>query len=176
MRALVLAAAMVAAVSVAAGSALAQQETATVVPGFTMVMPGSGCPVGFAAEVSARAVMHSVDEDKKYGTAPALELTFVPKGGTRVVKASVTVHGLPVGSRVMPVGSDGDAAMSEKFELVAAKGLGQREVRVMKLGVVRWAEVTEMQYADGTTWRPVTGESCRAVPPLYKEVNAVAGR
>ncbi len=164
------------AVAMVAGSGWAQQGTATVVPGFTVVLPGTGCPVGFSAEVSARAVARSVEEEKKYGTAPAVELSFVPRGETRVVKASVTVHGLPLGSRVMEVGRRGEAGESELFELTAAKGLGEREVRVTKLGVVRWAEVTAMTYADGTTWRPVKGERCRAVPNLYREVNAVAGR
>ena len=165
--------------TVAAGGSMAaaqQQATVTVVPGFTVGMPGSGCPVGFSAEVSARAVARSVDEEKKYGSAPAVELSFVPKGERQVVKASVTVHGLPVGGRVMEVsGKDGGVA-SERFELVEAKGLGEREVRVTRLGVVRWAEVTEMTYADGTVWRPAKEEVCRARPPLYKEVNAVARR
>ena len=40
--------------------------------------------------------------------------------------------------------------------------------------LVRWAELTEVRFADRTAWHPAPQARCRAVPSLFHPASAVA--
>jgi hypothetical protein len=41
--------------------------------------------------------------------------------------------------------------------------------------VIKWAELTRLEYADGTSWTPDVGKTgCRAYPRLYLPVSSGA--
>jgi hypothetical protein len=140
--------------------------------------PGTsvGCPIGFDAQVNARAIAGTAEEDKKYGDAPLLELTFGQRGTLKILNATVAVHGLSSSHRFLPVDKDSIEDTTENFELGQEHGttaLVDTAVWVKKLLFVNWAEVTELKYVDGSTWHPSSDSQCRAVPSKLRLIDAV---
>jgi hypothetical protein len=144
-----------------------------------------GCPVNFGAQVNARAIVHSV-QDAKEKDAQLLELRFerLRASGSEatgaeartILRASVTVHGVDQGARVLPVRNARDEDRTQVFELerrTEPAGLVDRDVWVHKM-LVKWAEVTELRFADGSVWRASKDSYCRATPSLFRLVAATA--
>jgi hypothetical protein len=138
-----------------------------------------GCPIGFGAQVNARAIAQTAEDQKKIGDAPLLELTFGQRDTPKIVSASVTVHGLSSSHRFLPVDQGSDENATESFELGqghGATGLTHTAVWVRKMLFVNWAEVTELKYADGSTWHASSDSQCRVVPSKLRLIDAVAGQ
>jgi hypothetical protein len=143
------------------------------VPDITSV----GCPVSFGASLSARAIAHSArDGGEQDQNSKLVELRFGRSDALAVVGAQVVIHGLAENARVLPVAGAPKGELSQTFQLKAvsdSSGLTEHDVWVSKM-IVRWAEVTELRYADGSVWRPSKGAYCRSVPSMYQPVNAEA--
>jgi hypothetical protein len=138
-----------------------------------------GCPIGFGAQVNGRAIARTAEDQKKIGDAPLLELTFGQRDTPKIVSASVTVHGLSSSRRFLLVDQGSDENATETFELGPGHGateLTHTAVWVRKMLFVNWAEVTELRYADGSTWQRSSDSQCRVVPSKLHLIDAVAGQ
>ena len=137
-----------------------------------------GCPVFFGAQVAGRAVARTIDDMRKNPDAPLLRLTFSPE--RTIVSAHVVIHGSQGSGLLLPVaGQSGQtkADSTQNFELKRLSGqqtVADAEVRVTQLRLVRWAELTEVRFADGSAWHPTSDAQCRAVSSLFHLANATA--
>ncbi len=61
------------------------------------------CPIGFGAQVNARAIARKAEDVKENGEGPLLELTFGQRGTPKVMGAVVKVHGVVFSDRYLPV-------------------------------------------------------------------------
>ena len=145
----------------AAAPLLAQSTTSSVV----LVTPpgGQNCPVGLTARYSAQGTV------KETGKAPShsnlgYTVTFLP--GHSLKQAKLTLHGLD-GVTFMPANDHSTSNASEDLTVApSAIGNGQFEsvVYAEKLTGVRWIELTDITYADGTRWQKSDKSTCVVVP------------
>jgi hypothetical protein len=136
-----------------------------------------GCPIGFNAKVDGRAIARTVEDQKKNGDGPLLELTFGRRDALKIVSAIVTVHGLSSSNRYLPVDRRSDENATQTFELRPENGaadLTSADVWLSKILSVSWVELTEMKYADGSAWHASPDLQCRAVPSKLLLINATA--
>lgn len=133
-----------------------------------------GCPIGFGAQVNARAVEHRAEDTGKNSNRPLLELTFERHGTAKVMGAVIKAHGSVFSSRLLPVTERTGENRTQTFDLGGAIGLRDTSVWVTELSYVSWAEVTELKYADGSSWHASSAGQCRAVPSKLRLVDAVA--
>ncbi len=99
-----------------------------------------------------------------------LQLTFHPQDAPKIMKVNVTVYGLSGEARVMPAGSGSKADITEIFQLrpeAGAVDLLQSEIWMQKMSTVRWVDLTEIEYADGSVWRASESSRCRAAPDMF---------
>jgi hypothetical protein len=153
----------------------AQQHSAPTV--YNLPLASSDCPVNFGAELNSRLIARTVEDAQKHGDSPRLKLTFGHKDAPKILGATVTIHGLSSSRRYLPVSERSAANRTQTFKLdqaAGSPGLAHTEVWVTQMALVRWAEVTELNYADGTTWHPSRFTQCRAVPSLFHPVNLTA--
>jgi hypothetical protein len=143
---------------------------------FSIPAVGQGCPVNFGAQIDSRVVVRSIGDGPQNPNSQALKVTFRRVDTPTIVNASVTVHGMSSARRYLPVGQRSEANMSQTFELKPSQGsdLRQAEVEITKMALVRWAEVTELRFADGSTWHTSAGEHCRATPSGFRLVSLSA--
>ena len=137
------------------------------------------CPINFGAKLNSRAIARSIEDQKKNGNGPLLDLSFDHRNAPTIMSASVTIHGVSSDSRYLPVGerSDKDENRTQTFELdrqPGAAGITHTEVAVTRMLFVRWAEVTELRFADGSTWHASSDERCQAAPSGFHLIDAPA--
>ena len=140
--------------------------------------PADGCPVGFGAEVNAQAISRQTSDshENEVDSIP-LELSFEQTGAAGIVSAEIVVHGLSGTGGILPAKEAAKSDKTQVFHLervAAAKDLQHSEVFVTKMAVVRWAEITKLKYADGSEWKTTSASRCRAMPPLFRLVDAPA--
>jgi hypothetical protein len=127
----------------------------------------SGCPVGFSAERrSTTEVRYAKDGREIRGQG--LELKFdsqtEPK---KILKANVTVHGVTGEARVIPAGSRDSDDVAELFQLEAGAGeesLRHSSIWTQRVSTVRWVDLTEVAYVDGSVWLASASGRCRIEP------------
>ena len=140
----------------------------------TRSLASRACAVNFDAQLNSRFIKRDPGDVRKHDDAPLLKLTFGPLSAQKVVSATVTIHGLSPSSRYMLVNKPSGANRTQTFQLdqtPGSAGLSDTEVRVTQMRFVRWAELTALSYADGTTWHPSRYEQCRAVPSNFHLVD-----
>jgi hypothetical protein len=154
----------------------AQQNSATAPTVIILRAPGAGCPVKFGASIDTRAIVRSIGDRGQDPNAPLLDLTFGPGKTAKIVGASVTVHGLSPQSLYLPVGQRPSEDRTQTFEFNShpQAALAGTEVLVTKMSFVRWAELTQLRYADGSTWQPSAYAKCKAVPSGFRLVSLPA--
>ncbi|MGD0446065.1 MAG: hypothetical protein ABSA39_19190 [Edaphobacter sp.] len=143
----------------------------------TIPATSADCPIGFTAHVNGRAIVRTVEDRKKNGDGPLLELTFGRRDALKMLSASITVHGSDSSSRYLPVNQRSGENATQTFELRSENGatdLTNAEVWLNKVLFVSWVELTEMKYADGSAWHASSGVQCRAVPSKFLLVDAAA--
>ncbi|HMH16489.1 MAG TPA: hypothetical protein VK578_25540 [Edaphobacter sp.] len=144
------------------------QEKAHIGPTVLMAPPVStGCPVGFSAERrSSTQVRYAKDGKQLRGQG--LELQFDPQSNPKkILKANVTVHGVNGAARVMPAGSGDSDDVAELFQLEAGAGeesLRHSSIWTKRVATVRWVDLTEVAYADGSVWLASASGRCRIEP------------
>ena len=156
----------------------AQQMTSGTATVLTLPNLGEGCPVGVGAQLDGRAVMRTAGDAKAKVDSPLLQLSFDRQDQPRIVGARVTVHGVVPTSRLLPAAEHDDANRTQSFDLdrLSAKrqDVVEREVSVTRMTFVRWVDVTELRYADGSTWHASKEAQCRAVPSGFRLVDLAA--
>lgn len=125
------------------------------------------CPVGFSASrVAAPTMMVTKGAEPKHSSL-GLQLNFSRPDAAQIVKASITVHGPSNKAQVTPASTKADTDMTETFELrsdAQAKNLLHAAVWMKKMGAVKWVDLTEIEYANGSVWHASSNSKCRAVP------------
>lgn len=143
---------------------------------FRVMQPAAtGCPVSFAAQVDARLVARTVDNQHKNPDGPLVRLTFDP--ARPILSASVVIHGMSRKGLTLPVAQQASEDIREHFKLSPQRGshfVADDEVRVTSMAIVRSAEIREFRFADGSTWHPSGDERCQAAPSLFRDVALTA--
>ena len=127
----------------------------------------AGCPVGFSAERrSITEVRYAKDGRQLRGQG--LELKFDSRTEPKkILKANVTVRGVTGEARVMPAGSGSTDDVAEIFQLGVAAGedsLRHSSIWTERVATVRWVDLTEVSYTDGSEWHASQGQRCRVEP------------
>jgi hypothetical protein len=127
----------------------------------------AGCPVGFSAERRSTTEVRYAKDGKQL-RGQGLELKFdsqtEPK---KILKANVTVRGVTGAARVMPAGDASNDDVAEIFQLGVAAGedsLRHSSIWTQRVATVRWVDLTEVSYADGSVWHASQGARCRVEP------------
>ena len=127
----------------------------------------AGCPVGFSAERRATTEVRYAKDGKQI-RGQGLELKFDSQADPKkILKANVTVRGVTGAARVMPAGSASSDDVSEIFQLGVAAGedsLRHSSIWTQRVATVRWVDLTEVSYADGSVWHASQGTRCRVEP------------
>jgi hypothetical protein len=133
---------------------------------------GADCPIGFRANRQSTVQVLSANNGEKNVPALGLHLTLDHPATPAIESIEVTVYGVSPRGRIVP--TDFQAAdantrdtVSKSFLLKRSandKTLGNADVWMHQVGALRWVDLNEVRYTDGTTWRPSASEKCRAVP------------
>jgi hypothetical protein len=130
----------------------------------------AGCPVGFSAERRSTTEVRYAKDGKQL-RGQGLELKFdSPTEPKKILKANVTVRGVTGAARVMPTGSDSADDVAEIFQLGVAAGedsLRHSSIWTQRVATVRWVDLTEVSYADGSAWHASQGVRCRVEPSKF---------
>jgi hypothetical protein len=132
------------------------------------IMPQAGaCPVSVHAQQAASWNRMEVGSDHPKGPAQRLHLTLANPDSSRITKATVTVRGLTPKTRATPtpltVGRDrSNAARTLDVPFSSASGKEvSADLWVSGLSAVYTVDLVSLTYADGSTWKLATGQSCR---------------
>ena len=128
----------------------------------------SGCPVGFSAERRSTTEVRYA-KDGRQSRGQGLELKFDSQQ-KKILKANVTVRGVNGEARVMPAGSAGSDDVAEIFELIpgtSEDSLKHSSLWTERVATVRWVDLTEIAYMDGSVWHASEGKRCRIEPSKF---------
>lgn len=131
----------------------------------------SGCPVGFSAERRSTTEVRYAKDGRREIRGQGLELKFDSRTEPKkILKANVTVRGVTGAARVIPAGRASVDDVAEIFQLGAATGedrLRHSRIWTQRVSTVRWVDLTEISYADGSVWHASQGERCRIEPSKF---------
>jgi hypothetical protein len=152
-------------------SALFAQSTANSVI-LVQTPQSQNCPVGIDARHSSQG---AVEQVRRSGIPSQGYRIALRAFNTNLIRqASVTLHGLS-GSQVMPVSMHNEDDAVETFTITPGakpKAAFHSVVYTRQLTGVRWVELNDVNYADGTQWHQKTGSVCRVNLNGYLLVNA----
>lgn len=135
----------------------------------------TGCPIGFGVQINGRAVARTIEDVKKNGDGPQLNLTFRPEDARKILGATFVVHGVLSSPGYLPLDKHPEGNTSQTFELGGPTGLTDTEmVGLSKVIFVSWTELTEIRFANSTIWHTSPDAQCRAVPSRLMLVSATA--
>ena len=123
-----------------------------------------GCPIGFNVKRQSGLVARSAKYGPEDAIGQKLQLTFDRLDAPKITKATVTVHGISGHAAYLPTHSgDSTGDVSETFILERGAGttsLYSAEILAHRIEVVRWVELTGMDYADGSQWHTTKESQC----------------
>jgi hypothetical protein len=136
---------------------------------------GTGCPIGFRADRQSTAQILTAGSAKQNEPALGLHLTLDRQTTPAIESVEFTVYGLSPRSRILPADlltSDADTTdiISKSFELQKGSNnetLSNADVWMSKAGALRWVDLNEIRYTNGTTWHPSASTKCRAIPSNF---------
>ena len=138
--------------------------------------PSESCPVGFSASRTAVPVMMATKSNEQYPRL-GLQVDFSHPNASKIVKASITVHGASGKGHLIPAGDAMGTDRTETFNLQSTpkiENLRSSKVWLKKMSAVSWVDLTEIEYADGSTWHASSFSKCRATPSNFLPVNTAA--
>lgn len=139
----------------------------------SIVQASSGCPVGFGAILSGRAMARSADDAKIDSSAQLLELSFVPLDTPAIKNAGIVVHGFSQKGRLLLVQSAEDALQAFQLRRLAdSASLNRADVWITKVAAAHWVEITHLEYVDGSSWHTSKTSLCHAKLSGFKLVDA----
>lgn len=118
-------------------------------------------------------MLRSADGDSKPIMTPSI--TLKSKNGKPLVAATVTVHGTPPASEVVPAVSDSAHNLDPKHRHEIAntvqlklKDVGEGsysgELTLSGFGVITTVDLKSVTYADGTSWKAPAKPECSVAP------------
>ena len=136
----------------------------------------SNCPVGVEAQHTQQGVVQQVSPNANHSQL-SYDIRLSAFNGRLIRQARITLRGIE-GAHVLPAASGEDQAdVTESFTITpgdSPKPRFQSVVYAEKLTGVRWIDVDEVTYADGTVWHQTHGSVCRVAPNGFFLVNATA--
>lgn len=166
-----------------AASALSAQGTKSA----TLVMQGStdiairpygSCPIAFSGDLNSPSTTELLTKDAPAkDKRPHLQLSFDgSKATAKLLKVHVTVYGSPKGPHVMLVNYDKDNSISENFDLTAHAKIAatafHSDVYPETMGIAQWAEINQIDYADGSAWHSSSTSTCKVALTGFKRVDS----
>jgi hypothetical protein len=126
-----------------------------------------GCPVGLSAKRQSSLEVRYAEGAREKSRGQGLELKIDARDASKkVVKASVTVHGVSGAARVMPVGESSRDDVAEIFQL-GGGALFRSDIWTKRVGTIRWVDLTDIEYSDGSVWRTSQWARCRVEPDKF---------
>jgi hypothetical protein len=174
---------LVAALGLASAALTAQTKAAPVPSVLTGQTPGLACPVHFAAErYGLTATLRQTAKGEAGSFAQSLRLNFASADASEMVRAVVVVYGANPVAQIVPLAQDqagqkqSDTGRSETFVLTRTKGRFDpaEEIVTETVPLVQRIEITEIEFKDGSVWRPSREARCSTAPSPFVLVNATA--
>ncbi|MBB5327143.1 hypothetical protein [Tunturiibacter gelidoferens] len=133
---------------------------------------GTECPIGFRANRQASPQILSAGDTEKNTPALGLHLTLDHQTAPAIESVEITVYGVSPKGQVLPTNqwaadTDTRDVISKSFQLQRSAGtetLNNADIWMHQVGALRWVDLNEVRYTDGTSWRPSGSTKCRAVP------------
>ena len=139
-----------------------------------MVVLSQACPIGFRAEIDPRLTLRDAKNSKRVEESTFVRLHFTTADVRKtIVTASVTAHGVSPHGELMLVGQNTNENRTQAFELTQANrtaGLSETELHVTGVPFVRWIELNQVTYDDGSVWHAAEGAVCKAGLSNYHPV------
>ncbi len=140
----------------------------------------SACPVGFSVDQRPDgAVVWTNAPQPPAPHGPGLDIHFRSSASlahSPIVSATITVHGMSPRLRALPIafGSSPAADATETFSLGSnsTQPLLNPSIWTRSMSAITWVELTQLVYADGTTWQAPSQSQCIARPSPFVLVNA----
>lgn len=160
----------------ASGSIFAQAKTDPSTATLTPSLPSQGCPVNFYAKRTGGLVVHYAKDGHQDPTGQGLDLAFSKNDASRIEKIIVTVHGMSAQGDVLPVRNNSSSDIAETFILERHPGATtlDSEIWTRKIGPVRWVELTQIEFANGSVWQKSKESKCITEPSPLLLVDATA--
>jgi hypothetical protein len=133
---------------------------------------GTECPIGFRANRQASPQVLSAGDTQKNTPALGLHLTLDRQTAPAIESIEITVYGVSPKGQVLPTNqwtadTDTRDVISKSFQLQRSAGtetLNNADIWMHQVGALRWVDLNEVRYTDGTSWRPSGSAKCRAIP------------
>ena len=133
---------------------------------------GTECPIGFRANRQATPQVLTAGDTQKNTPALGLHLTLDHQTAPAIESIEITVYGVSPKMQALPTNqwaadTDTRNVISKSFQLQRSAGaetLNNADVWMHEVGALRWVDLNEVRYTDGTNWRPSGSAKCRAVP------------
>ena len=134
-----------------------------------LVMPpqGVGCPVGLSARRHAAGVMAFAGSQENVAGRQTLLVGLEQRGTSQLVSAIAKLYGVSRGTHAVTLGAAVSSEASESVTLEPQHGeqsLRRAVLEPRHLQGVSWMELTEVKFADGTTWHATGDARCIAEP------------
>jgi len=133
---------------------------------------GTECPIGFRADRQASPQILAAGDTQKNTPALGLHITLDHQTAPAIESIEITVYGVSPKVQVLPTNqwaavTDTRDIVSKSFQLQRSAGaetLNNADIWMHQVGALRWVDLNEVRYTDGTSWRPSGSAKCRAVP------------
>jgi hypothetical protein len=133
---------------------------------------GTECPIGFRANRQATPQVLTAGDTQKSSPALGLHLTLDHQTAPTIESIEITVYGVSPKVQVLPTNqwaadTDTRDIISKSFQLQRSAGtetLNNADIWMHEAGALRWVDLNEVHYTDGTSWRPSSSAKCRAIP------------
>jgi hypothetical protein len=133
---------------------------------------GAECPIGFHVNRQATPQVLSAGDTQKTTPALGLHLTLDHQTAPAIESIEITVYGVSPKGQVLPTNqwaadTDTRDIISKSFQLQRSAGaetLNNADIWMHEVGGLRWVDLNEVRYTDGTSWRPSGSAKCRAIP------------
>lgn len=140
-----------------------------------MAFTGNGsqnCPVVASAQRWASSGMVLTGKSSRAPDRATLYLHFSPFGENKIVAAKIVLHGTTAAPRAELAGGTNPGDLSESRDL--SGDLHDTSVALETIVNVRWINVAELRFADGTTWHESGQAYCHITPNGFRLVDASA--
>lgn len=143
----------------------------------------AACPVHFSAErYGLAATVRKTANGEEGSSAQPLRISFATADAGQILRAVVVVYGANPASQFLPVGQDQagqsqkNSVRSETFVLTQSNGRFEPAEQVVAESVplVQRIEITEIEFKNGSVWRPSRQARCSIAPSPFVLVNATA--
>ena len=129
------------------------------------------CPIDGIASRKTNGEVEVTGGNGAGANAFGVHLVLTPgvnmKAPEKIASASVTVHALSAKQRLLPAGSGAEPDVQKDFHLTSSARDASSisaDLWLERRATVQWVDVTEVRYADRSSWHAGAGASCRIVP------------